>query len=76
MRKSKIERLQKYYAEGRGDWWFYPLWKQILYCIAFPFIMIWMCICWCIMQIGKWIFRFGDLLSGWRWNEGNWLEDV
>jgi len=75
-KESKYERIQRYHQEGRGDWWFYPLWKKILYCITFPFIISWMCLCWLIMKVGHYIYAFGDLLSGYRWNGGDWCEDV
>lgn len=72
----KKEKIEKYYKEGRGDWWFYPLWKKIAYIVAFPFIMAWMAVCWVIMCVGKYIYMSGDALSGFRWNEGNWMEEV
>lgn len=74
--EKELEKVKKYHAEGRGEWWFYPWYKKILYIIIAPFIMLWFGICWCIMKLGRGIFVFGDWLSGWRWNEGNWLEDV
>lgn len=75
-KETEIEKLQRYQNEGRGDWWFYPLWKKILYVILFPFIMAWIWFCWCLMKLGRGIFQLGDLLCGNRWNGGNWLEDV
>ena len=70
------ETVKRYVEEGRGEWWFYPLWKKILYVILFPFIMLWLGICWCVMKIGRGLFQLGDLMSGFSWNEGNWMEDV
>jgi hypothetical protein len=74
--KANIEKLERYQREGRGDWWFYPLWKQILYIIIFPFVMLWYGLTWVIMIIGRGLFQLGDLMSGKRWNGGNWMEDV
>ena len=74
--KHNLEKLEQYQREGRGDWWFYPLWKKALYIVMFPFIMGWIVLCWLIMKLGHMIFVFGDFLSGWKWNEGNWMEDV
>lgn len=72
----KLETVKKYDKERRGDWWFMPLWKKILYVIIFPFVLIWLSITWCIMKLGRGIYQLGDLLSGFRWNHKNWLEDV
>jgi len=72
----KIEKIKQYSKEERGEWWFYPLWKKILYLIVFPFIMLWCGFCWTIMKIGRIIYQFGDLLSGNKWNNGNWLEEI
>lgn len=76
MKETKQERTQRYMDEGRGDWWFYPLWKKILYILIFPFIILWVSICLCIMKVGRGLYQLGDLLSGWRWNQGDWSEDV
>ena len=73
---EKLQKLLKYQKEGRGEWRFYPLWKKILYVILTPFIMLWLGIGWCIMKAGRGIYMFGDMITGWRWNEGNWTEDV
>ena len=75
-KETKEERIKRYMAEGRGDWWYWSWWKQILYVILFPLIMSWMAITWCIMKLGRGIFMLGDLISGQRWNGGNWSEDV
>ncbi len=72
----RLETVKRYVEEGRGEWWFYPLWKKILYIILFPFVMLWLGICWCVMKIGRGLFQLGDLMSGFRWNGGNWMEDV
>lgn len=76
MKETKIEKLKRYQSEGRGDWWFYPLWKKILYVITFPFIMLWLGLCWCIMKVGRGLFILGDWMSFWMWNDGNWMENV
>lgn len=75
-RETKIERLARYQEEGRGHWWFYPWWKKILYCLLMPILCLWFFFCWCLMKLGRGIFVLGDLLSGFEWNSGNWLEDV
>ncbi len=75
-KQKEIEKLQRYHRENRGEWWFYPFWKKVLYVIMSPFIMLWLAFCWCIMKIGAYLFIFGDMLSGFRWNGGNWSEDV
>ena len=72
----RLETVKRYVEEGRGVWWFYPLWKKILYVILFPFVMLWLGVCWCVMKIGRGLFQLGDLMSGFRWNGGNWMEDV
>lgn len=72
----RLETVKRYVEEGRGEWWFYPLWKKILCVILFPFVMLWLGVCWCVMKIGRGLFQLGDLMSGFRWNEGNWMEDV
>lgn len=74
--KALIEKLKQYQSEGRGDWWFYPLWKKIVYAILFPFIILWLGICWCIMKFGRGIYMFGDMLSGWSWNHKDWTEEI
>lgn len=50
--------------------------KKILKAILTPFIVLWLGISWCIMKVGRGIYVFGDLISGWRWNGGDWMEDV
>ena len=75
-RKTNLEKIQRYYNEGRGDWWFYPFWKKILYVIAVPFVYLWLFVCFLIMKLGRGIYQFGDLISGWRWNGGDWMEEV
>lgn len=72
----RLETVKRYVEEGRGVWWFYPLWKKILYVILFPFVMLWLGVCWCVMKIGRGLFQLGDLMSCFRWNGGNWMEDV
>lgn len=75
-KETKMERLERYHREGRGDWWFAPLWKQILWVFMLPFVYLWFGLCWCIMMLGRGIYMFGDFASGWRWNGGDWSEDV
>lgn len=72
---NDIVKIQRYQNEGRGDWWFMPLWKKIIYVIGFPLVVIWLSLCYCIMKIGRGIYQFGDLLSGWRW-DGDWLQEL
>ena len=75
-RETKIERLARYQEEGRGHWWFYPWWVRILYCFVMPILCLWFFFCWVLMKFGRGIYMFGDLLSGFEWNSGNWLENV
>jgi hypothetical protein len=28
------------------------------------------------MKIGRGVYQFGDFMSGYRWNGGDWSEDV
>ena len=42
--------------------------RKILYLILLPFFVLWFGFCWLLMQIGKWIFKFGVFLSGNSWN--------
>ena len=72
----RAEKINRNRAEGRGEWWCMPLWKKILFCIIFPFVAGWLYFCKAIMWFGKLIYLFGDLLSGFSLNNGNWLEDV
>lgn len=74
--EKQLEKIKKYQLEGRGDWWFYPLWKKILYVVLMPFIMVWVGICWLLMKFGRGIYMLGDFLTGNGWNGGNWTEDV
>ena len=53
-----------------------PVWKKILYYILSPVLIGWLALTWAIMQLGKGTYRFGDFLSGNRWNRGDWSEDV
>ena len=71
----KIERIKRYDKERRGSWWFMPLLKKIICIIIFPFVIGWLGLCWCIMKIGRGIYQFGDLLSGWKW-DGDWLQEL
>ena len=73
--EKKKEQVRKYIEEGRGEWWFYPWWKKIIFVIAFPFISTWLGICWCIMKLGHGIYVFGDWLSGRKW-DGDWLQEL
>lgn len=73
--ETKLEKIQRYYDEGRGDWWFYPLWKKIIYIIGFPFVLGWFGLCWLIMKLGHGLYVLGDWMSGWRW-DGDWLQEV
>ena len=75
-KETKEEKIKRYMTEGRGDWWYWSWWKQVLYLIAFPFIMLWVYLCWLIMKLGRGIFTLGDWMCGWRWNGGDWSEDV
>ena len=74
--KKRFEKVQRYYDEGRGDWWFMPWWKKILYVILMPLFFIWVGFSWCVMKIGRGIYQFGDFMSGYRWNGGDWSEEV
>ena len=69
-------KLEQYYREGRGEWWFYPLWLKILYCIALPFKLFWCYLWWCVMKFARGLYMLGDLMCGLHWNEGNWMEEV
>ena len=62
--------------DKREEWRFYSWWKKILYVICFPVIMAWIALCWFIMITARGIYQFGDFMSGWRWNNGNWSEDI
>ena len=70
------EKVEQYMREGRGTWWFLPLWKKILWLLLAPFVFLWLGLTWVIMKIGRGLYQFGDLISGWTWNGGDWLEDV
>ena len=71
----KKETIERYIKEGRGDWWFRPLWQKIICVILTPFIMLWFGFCWCIMKLGRGFYQLGDLLSGWKW-DGDWLQEL
>ena len=75
-KETKIEKIKRYQNEGRGLYWFLPWWKKIFYIISFPLLMFWFFFCWCLMKMGRGLFQLGDFLSGWRWNQGDWSEDV
>ena len=75
-KEGKIERIKRYQTENRPDWYFYPWWKKILYFILMPILFIWVGLAWCIMKIGKWLYLFGNFMTGYGWNGGNWTEDV
>lgn len=53
-----------------------PWWKKILWYVLSPFIMTWIFLSWCVMKIGRGVYQFGDFMSGYRWNGGDWSEDV
>lgn len=76
MKETKINKIKRYDKEGRGDWWFMPLWKKILYVVLIPLFFLWVGLAWCIMKIGRGLYQFGDFITGYRWNQGNWMEDV
>jgi len=54
----------------------YPWWKKIMWYALFPFIITWIFLSWCVMKIGRGMYQFGDFMSGYRWNDGDWSEEV
>lgn len=41
-----------------------------------PFIYIWLCICLCIMKIGRGIDWFGNMLSKFKLDPYNWTQEI
>ncbi len=48
------------------------LWQKIL----FPFVFCWLGLCWCIMKVGRFIYWFGNKLSGDRLDPYNWTQEI
>lgn len=49
---------------------------RIIKKILTPPVMLWFLICWCIMKCGRSIYWFGNMLSGFRLDPYNWLQDI
>ena len=41
-----------------------------------PFIYIWLCVCLCIMKIGRGIYWFGNMLSWFKLDPYNWTQEI
>lgn len=50
--------------------------KRIIYYTAFPFVYIWFFLCWLIMKLGRGIYWFGNMLSGFRFDPYNWTQEI
>lgn len=46
------------------------------YKLGVPALCGWFFMCVGIMKIGKGIYMFGDMLSGWNLNHKDWNEDI
>lgn len=53
-----------------------PLWKEIIKYSLYPFVFCWFGLCWCIMKVGKFIYWFGNKLSGDRLDPYNWTQEI
>lgn len=53
-----------------------PLWKMIVKKILFPFVFCYFGLCWCIMKVGRFIYWFGNKLSGDRLDPYNWTQEI
>lgn len=49
--------------------------KIIIYTIT-PIIYIWGIICWSIMKLGRGIYWFGNMLTGFRFDPWKWTGEV
>lgn len=50
--------------------------KKTLTLILIPFILLWLITCWCIMKVGRGIYWFGNMLSGFRLDPYQWSNEI
>lgn len=52
-------------------------WYQKAMCIILtPFICTWFLVWVGVAYLGRGLYQFSDLMTGWHINEGNWMEDL
>lgn len=44
--------------------------------LSIPFIYIWLFACVCIMKIGRGVYWFGNMLSGFKLDPYNWMQEI
>ena len=49
--------------------------KTIVFALI-PMIYFWGIICWCIMKLGRGIYWFGNMLSGFKLDPYNWTGEI
>ena len=50
--------------------------RRIIVRILYPFLYAWLFICWCIMKIGRGIYWFGNMLSGFKLDPWRWTQEI
>ena len=50
--------------------------RYSVYYTLFPFVYAWFGLCWLIMKMGRGIYWFGNMLSGFRLDQYNWTQEI
>ncbi len=50
--------------------------RYIVYYMLLPFVYIWFFLCWLIMKLGRGVYWFGNMLSGFRIDPYNWTGKI